>query len=66
MKRVIEGHTLNRVWFYVGYLTLDIVRDRVSGRVRDRVAERVRVRVQNRVRDRVCDRVRVRTVNETE
>jgi len=66
MKRVIEGHTLNRVWFYVGYLTLDIVRVRVSGRVRDRVAERVRVRVNNRVRERVAERVRVRTVNETE
>ena len=37
MKRVIEGYVVNRVWTCVGYLMLDIVRGRVSGRVRDRV-----------------------------
>lgn len=66
MKRVTEGHVLNRVWARVGYLVLDTVRDRVSGRVRDRVAGLVWVRVSGRVSGRVRDRVRGRTVNETE
>jgi hypothetical protein len=66
MKRVTEGHVLNRVWTRVGYLVLDIVRERVSGRVRDRVAGLVWVRVSGRVSGRVRDRVRGRTVNVTE
>ena len=57
MKRVTEGHVLDRVWTCVGYLMLGIVRGRVSGRVRDRAVDRVWHRVEDRVYRRVENRV---------
>ena len=67
MKRVIEGYVVNRVWTCVGYLMLDIVRGRVSGRVRDRAAKLVWARVSDRVAglvwNRVSDRVGDRMLN---
>ena len=57
MKRVTEGHALNCMWICVGYLTLDIVRVRVSGRVRDHVRDRVWYHVGNRVAERVRARI---------
>jgi len=57
MKRVTEGHVLNRVWARVGYLVLDTVSDRVRGRVVELVWNRVSDRVRGRVAELVWSRV---------